>query len=130
MPVVPPPGTQFVRYALRALPYVANPFIGGNLNPAFPVARMAELRAYRRSTPGLAGVDDVTFAIDLGADVEVAAITLELPTFAAAQLTSGTTAVPAPGAPIAETQPGSGLVDCSSADLEDGRTKVLVLPPA
>lgn len=130
MPVIPSSGAARARVGYRPLAYTVASGYATGLDPAYPVARMAELRYFQRSTRSLPGAEDVHFALDFGADVTVAALSFEHLNFPAMALTYGTAAAPDPTTRFAESAPGQGTIDTSGIDVEDGRQKVLVVPPA
>ena len=119
MPIVPSSGTRQVRYSLRSLAYVAYPTGSYNVDPNYPISRMADLQHYRRSTRLTA--DSGLFAIDFGADVDVAAFSLELANVGLLYIEGATSAQPT-------TWQSIGPIVTDSRDPEDGRRKGLLIP--
>lgn len=127
MPVIPSQSLGRARVGIRALAYTAYAAGEVNVDPRYPASRMAELRAFQRSTRGVVGATSVTFAIDFGADLELAALSFEHVNFSQMQVVTGTAADPGAADVVGETQEGSGLFDCAAIDPEDGRQKLLVV---
>jgi len=137
MPILPSTGSAKARVGYRSLAYVAGAECF-NVDPAFPVSRMAELRYFQRSTKSVSS-DAPVIHLDFGTDVVVAALSFEHVNFPTVSIQYGTNADPHPvggrafaDETIDEAFPwatGIGWVDTSGVDSEDGRQKRLVIPP-